>query len=375
MKRIPLFEAIATLVGAIIGAGVLGIPYVFNVAGFWTGTFVLIVVALALMIMKLMFGESALRTSGKHQLSGYAEIYLGKFAKALMSFSMIFGIYGSLLAYTIGQGEVISSITGASAFGSALFFFAIFSVLIFWGLGIVKRAELIMTSILIIVVVVIAFLATDNISLSNIGGFDITKIFIPYGVVLFACSGVSAVAQVRQELVRREKSLKTAIIWGSLIPPAIYFLFAVLVIGVSGKGVTEIATVGLGQALGPKMVLAANLFAFFAMATSFLASGLALKQVYQFDYKIPRLWAWLLTISAPLIIFFIGARDFVQVLNIVGAIGIGIVGTLIILIYFSARKKGKRKPEYKIPVWFGNISGLVIMIVFLLGIVYTIINL
>ncbi|MFH1890319.1 MAG: aromatic amino acid transport family protein [Candidatus Kuenenbacteria bacterium] len=375
MKKIPLLEAIATLVGAIIGAGVLGIPYVFNAAGFWTGTFILIIVAGALTIMKLLFGEASLRTFGKHQLSGYAEIYLGKFAKALMSFSMIFGIYGSLLAYTIGQGEVISSITGSSVFWSALFFFVIFSVLIFWGLNIIKRTELIMTSILILVVAAIAILTVDHINLSNVYGFDLSKVFIPYGVVLFACSGVSAVAQVRQGLVRREKSLKKAIIWGSLIPPIVYFLFAVLVIGVSGKGVTEVATVGLGQILGPKMVLAANIFAFFAMATSFLTSGLALKQVYQFDYKIPRFWAWLFTVSAPLALFLVGARDFVQVINIVGALGIGITGILIILIYFFARKNGKRKPEYKIPVWFGNIAGAIIFFVFAIGMIYTIIHL
>ena len=53
MRNIYLFESIATLVGTIIGAGILGIPYVFSQAGFWTGTVVLIVVA-------LVFGSSTI---------------------------------------------------------------------------------------------------------------------------------------------------------------------------------------------------------------------------------------------------------------------------------------------------------------------------
>ena len=38
-KKLLLWEAIATLVGTIIGAGILGIPYVIAKAGFWTGIF------------------------------------------------------------------------------------------------------------------------------------------------------------------------------------------------------------------------------------------------------------------------------------------------------------------------------------------------
>ena len=34
MKKVILFEAIATLIGTIIGAGILGIPFVFAQAGF-----------------------------------------------------------------------------------------------------------------------------------------------------------------------------------------------------------------------------------------------------------------------------------------------------------------------------------------------------
>ncbi|MBU4360651.1 hypothetical protein KKA66_02260, partial [Patescibacteria group bacterium] len=42
-KELPLLQATSTLIGTIIGAGILGIPFVFAKAGFWTGVVVLAV--------------------------------------------------------------------------------------------------------------------------------------------------------------------------------------------------------------------------------------------------------------------------------------------------------------------------------------------
>ena len=49
---------------------------------------------------------------------------------------------------------------------------------------------------------------------------------------------------------------------------------------------TEIATIGLGKVLGTYFNIFGNLFAIFAMATGFLALGVALKEMYEYDYNI-----------------------------------------------------------------------------------------
>ena len=64
----------------------------------------------ALLLVNLMAGEIVLRTKKQHQLTGYAEKYLGKWGKRLMMFSMAFSIYGALTAYLIGEGEVLKAI-------------------------------------------------------------------------------------------------------------------------------------------------------------------------------------------------------------------------------------------------------------------------
>ena len=93
MIRSKFWSALAVLVGTAIGAGYLGMPYVVSRSGFTAGVLCLVFVALIMMATKLYLGEISLRTKGNHQLTGYAERYLGKTGKILMFFAMIFGIY------------------------------------------------------------------------------------------------------------------------------------------------------------------------------------------------------------------------------------------------------------------------------------------
>ncbi len=373
-SKMVLLEAIATMVGTIVGAGILGIPYVFARAGFWTGSLVLLLVGAAMMLMKLLYGEMALRTRGDHQISGYAQIYLGKWAKYIVSVVLIASLYGSLLAYFIGEGEVIAALTGISAFTASLGFFVVFALFILIGIKLIKRMELVMSGFILIVVFIIYLLGFDHINLSNLSGFDWTKLIWPYGVLLFATSGLVAVPEVRLIVKKQEGLMKKAIIYGCLIPPILYFLFTALVLSITGNAVTEVASVALGQMLGWKMLLVANIFAFLTMATSFLTLGLALVETYQYDYRLNKYLAWGLTVSVPLIIFLLGARDFVKVISLVGALGIGINGIIYVATYFAARKKGKRKPEYALPVWLGYIGGAVIILMLIGGAVYTLVE-
>src|SRR5210317_1019409 len=92
-----------TLTGTIIGAGILGLPYVFARSGFLVGLFWLIILGGIITYLNLALGEITLRTKGRHQLSGYAKKYLGKKGERVARFTMIFGIYSSLLAYLVGQ--------------------------------------------------------------------------------------------------------------------------------------------------------------------------------------------------------------------------------------------------------------------------------
>jgi len=370
-RSIFLLEAIAVMVGAIIGAGILGLPYVFHQVGFWAGSLILLIVAGIMALMKLMYGEVTLRTKGNHQLLGYTKIYLGNVSKHLVSFLLVLHLNGALLAYFVGQGDVINAMTGLPVLWSSLFFYVLFSILLFIGLAIIKRMELLMSGIIILIVFIIGFLSIKHISLGNFTNFDLTNSFNTFGVLLFACSGSIAIPEIRLLLKRKEFLMRKAILFGVLIPPVVYFLFSFLVLSVTGANVTEIATVGLGEIIGPKMILVANLFAFFTMGTSFLTIGLALKETYQFDYKVAHFFSWLLAITVPLGLLFLIKNSFTYILGLVGGLAVAGEGIAMVLIYFKARKLGKRKPEYTIPAWLGNGAGVVLIVAFILSIGYT----
>ncbi len=372
-KEKSFLEAIATLVGLIIGAGVLGIPYVVAQAGFFTGLVVIIVLGLVILLINLYVGEISLRTKGKHQLPGYIEKYLGKKGKFFMFMSLLITVYGGLTSYLIGEGEAWSAILGVEPIYPLLIFFVIMAFLVFKGLNIIKRIELGLNCLVLGIILLIALLSAHSINTSNFTPFDVGKLFIPYGVILFALVGSAAIPDLREELKHNRKSLKKAIILGSLIPSFIYLLFTVVVVGVTGINSTEIATVGLGEMVGSYMVFFGNLMAVFTMATSFLILALALLWVYHLDYKMKRVWAWSLTLFIPLIIALSNVASFIQVLAVTGAFAGGIEGILIVLAHRQSKKKGDRKPEYSVPNYL--ILSIILIIVFASGMLYTLYSL
>lgn len=352
-KKLLLWEAVATLVGTVIGAGILGIPYVIAKAGFWTGIVNIIFLGIVTMFLYLYLGEVSLRTKGLHQLTGYAERYLGKAGKFLMAASMVFGIYGALVAYILGVGQAIAAILGGNPLIYSLIFFAIVGFIIYLGLKRVAESELYMLPLIIAVVVLISILSIKYLNIGNFTSFNFYNLFIPYGVVLFAFLGATAIPEMEMELIRNEKLMKKAIIIGIMIPIIVYILFAIFVVGVSGSLTTEVATIGLGEIMGGHMVLIGNIFAAITMATSFLALGLALQQMYNYDYKLNRNISWALTCFIPLGIALLGIATFAKALEISGILAGGLAGILIVLMAIKAKKLGDRKPEYTIPInWF-----------------------
>ena len=369
----PEAEAIGTLTGTVIGAGVLGIPYVVSQSGFLIGAIFILVLGFAILMTNLFIGEVVLRTSGNHQLTGYAEKYLGKTGKKLMTLTMIFGIYGALIAYIIGVGQSLSAVFGLTPLTFSLIFFALASTLVFIGLNLIKRVEVVFATVVLLIIAVIIFTGYNDINVTNLTTINLSNMFIPYGVILFAFLGAAAIPEMKEVLVKKRKLMKKSILIGSLIPLVAYFIFALIVVGVTGTKTTEIATIGLGRVLGQQMVLFGNLFAAFAMSTSFLTLSIALKEMFNYDYKLHKHLSWALTCFIPLILFLIGIKSFIKTISTTGAIAGGVEGILIISMFLVARKKGDRKPEYHLKK--SLIIALSLVLVYLGGIAYTVWNL
>ncbi len=381
-NNFAMWMAVATLVGVIVGAGVLGIPYVIAQSGFLLGFIIIVTIGLIFLALNLFMGEIILRTKGKHQLTGYMEKYLGKTGKAFMAFSMLFGIYGALVAYLIGEGQILHTIflpiVSIPPLYFTLAFFVLASLIIFKGMKTVGKSELYVLIIMLTIILLISFGALPFINLDYLTTFHPQNFLIPLGVIIFAFISSAALPEMAEVLGRHKahkKEFKRAIIIGSLIPIFIYSIFAFSIIGLVGldnfqllEPNERIATVALSFYTNATFALFANLFAMFAMLTSFLALGMGLVQMYTYDFHLPKSLALVLTLGLPLILALLNISTFFAVLAITGAIAGGIDGILIILAYWRAKKHGERKPEFEVSCpWY---LGYTIIGVFLFGMSY-----
>lgn len=374
--RNKLTIAVTTLVGTIVGAGILGIPYVVAKAGFLYGFFLMVLLGVAFLFLNLFAGEVVLRTKKQHQLTGYAEKYLGKWGKRAMAFSMIVAIYGALTAYLIGEGAALHSIFKAGfPLIYTLIFFAITFIIVYKGVKATGKAEMILIFLLLLVVILTGIFSYDKIDSANLSSFNPAYFFLPYGVVLFAFMASPAIPELQEVLGTEKKKMKKAIIIGSVIPIVLYIVFAFVVGGIIGLENFEllapnerIATVALSLYSQPILGVLANILAVLAMFTSFLTLGIALLEVYHYDYHISRRWALLLTFSVPLVIVLFNFTSFISVLGITGAVAGGLDGILIILMYGRAKKLGDRKPEYSLSKH--TIIRVALILMLALGILY-----
>jgi len=370
------FGAIATLVGCIIGAGILGIPYVVAKAGFITGLIDIVLIGIVIIIMHLYLGEIVLRTKGNHQLVGYAEKYLGKTGKNIMWFAMVFVTYGALLAYTIKEGDFFNALFntyfGGSPFTYSLIFLGLMAFLVYFELNVLEKSEILMVLILLGVIFLICLFALPYINVNNLISFNPSSFFLPYGVILFAFLGTVAVPEMKEELKENKAYLKKAIIIGCTIPLIVYALFAFTVVGVTGINTTDDAILGLGYTISYEMLVFGTLFGIMTMMSSFLILAFALKKMFGYDYNIDKFSSWFLTCSVPLVIFMLGVKSFIRTVGIAGSVSGGLMGILVVLMYIKAKKLGNRRPEYSIKK--SNIMSWILILLFVFGIIYELLS-
>jgi len=350
MKDKTSLLASATLIGTIIGAGIFGIPYVMIWGGVLTSLFYFLILGGVVLLIHLFFGEIVLRTNEKHRLVGYTEKYLGKRAKILVTFSVIFGTIGALLAYIILAGDFLKIIFPSfSSFQLSLIAWAVLSFFVFWGIKSIAWSELLMSFGFLVAIFLIFFFCLPKINLANFTLINKDFLFLPYGVLLFSLIGWNAVPEI-ELLLAKKVNLKKVIFFSMLFVLSFYFLFGFIIGGVSGKVTSQDALSGLSNFLGGKIMIFGGIFGLLAVATSFLILGNYLKNTLIFDYKFFRLSAFLVACFTPLILFLIGIREFIFVIALVGTFMALIDGTIICLVYQKAKKLGERVPEYTLNI-------------------------
>ncbi len=373
-RKLNLFGAVALMVSGTIGAGVLGIPYAVAKVGLGVGLLYIIGIGILMTGLNLLLGEVVIRTKQKFQLSGLANRYLGKVGEWVMTFIVYSALFGILVVYIIGEGETLSTLFGSTPLVWSLVFFFVASIIIMRGIRTIKTVELFLTLGILAIIVLIAVFSTPHISFDHLSYSNLAYLLFPYGVVLFAFHGTTAVPEAHAVLVNKNALFKKSLIIAGIVTTLSYCLFAIAVVGVTGAETTEIATIGLGNKLGSIMFVLGNVFAALAMGTSFIMAGLALRDSFNWDFHVNKRVSNLIVLGVPLIIFLFGIREFIKAIDFVGGVLGSLEMLLIIAIYWRAKQTGDVSPgKYKLHHTVLLVALLIIALTF--GAVYSIIKL
>lgn len=349
MKQNNFLPALATMVGTVIGAGFLGIPYVVGKAGLIPGVVWLLILSGFMLLVNLYLGEVILRTKGEHQLTGYAKLYTGKIGKLIMFFSMVFGIFSALVAYMIGEGRSLSYLLFGHFDYSLVFsilFWVFLSYLTFIGIRALKNYEKISMFIVLFLFVLIILFFMGRVRVENLNYVDTKYLFLPFGVILFSLLGFSALPEVERILKGQEKLWKKVLLYAALIPFIAYLVFMFVTVGSFGPTINEVATLSLGRFF--------TFLGVMTMFTAYFALSMAIQDMFRFDFYYNKKEAWVISSIIPLLLFFIvrltGYESFAAILGISGIVAGGTSGILALVMNIRAKKLGDKKPEYKIPI-------------------------
>lgn len=368
-------HATTAIVGTMVGVGIFGVPFVFAKAGFGIGLAWLIGIGAVVTLFYLMTAELILRTEGDHQLVGYAERWLGSWARRVVVFTSMLGIYGALLAYTIVISQFLHNVlshflTLDPQLYSILFTLALAPILLF-RLRTVAFVEQAMTLLFIGIISVVLVTGIWHVEPSNFTYVIRYYWFLPYGVLLFAFSAQTSIPIARRLLRGDERRLSTAIITAVSLTALLYAVFAVVVVGISGMATSPDALAGLFDSLGLPVIVLGSLFGILTISTSYLMLGTALVEIFHLDYKRRLFPAWLLTVVPPLLFYVSGFRNFIDVIGTVGAIALGAQALVFIAAYLRRERITERVPEIQLHlpvfVWY------MLMVAFATGIVYSLI--
>jgi len=358
-----VLEAIAVLIGTIIGAGVFTLPYVAVHSGLVTTLIWLIIVSFIIIYLHLCFGEIVLRTKQDFRLPGYVGHYLNSSAKKFILLITFFTFSFSLLIYLLLGSQflrvILNSIWANFSFPQGvlvIFLWLLLSSAILSKSQRLSKINFYLSFALLFLFFIVAIFAFPNFKTENINLFNFTNHWgwlIPYGVLFFALNGMVAIPEASKVLETKgedKKKLKKVIIIGTLIPAFCYLVFILAVTGASGSLTSIEAVQGLKGILGNGIILLGAILGFLAVSTSYLIFASYIKNSFINDFKWSRFISYFLVVVGPLLLFCLNLENLVKLISFMGGMLGGFEGVMLIFVLKKAKQQGEIEPPFQVPL-------------------------
>lgn len=373
VTKLTLYEAVAIIVGANVGSGILGLAYSSRLAGWPILVLWLAVAGLFTTFSMLYVAESALRTKKPLQLPGLAEKYVGKVGSVLIFISVCANSIGCMVAYTTGSGNILCTLLGLPNWAGSLLFTVPCVLVVWFGLKATGLWEKFMSTGMVVLlgIIVIASFLSGKADVSRAVYANWTYAVPLLSSAIFCYIAQYAVPELARGMRHTPKKLQVAIILGMFITGVLLAVVPLAVLSLTGaEEVTQVATLAWGQALGTWALYTANIFALCAMMTSYWAVGGSMLTNIVDMFKLKdekdtktRLIAIACTVLPPFILAYAGLVSFVDAIGWAGTFGGVIMSIVPVLMLNNARKKGDIEPEWKCG-WYAHpaVQGMIIVI-------------
>ena len=373
VTKLTLYEAVAIIVGANVGSGILGLAYSSRLAGWPILVLWLAVAGLFTTFSMLYVAESALRTKKPLQLPGLAEKYVGKVGSVLIFISVCANSIGCMVAYTTGSGNILCTLLGLPNWAGSLLFTVPCVLVVWFGLKATGLWEKFMSTGMVVLlgIIVIASFLSGKADVSRAVYANWTYAVPLLSSAIFCYIAQYAVPELARGMRHTPKKLPVAIILGMFITGVLLAVVPLAVLSLTGaEEVTQVATLAWGQALGTWALYTANIFALCAMMTSYWAVGGSMLTNIVDMFKLKdekdtktRLIAMACTVLPPFILAYAGLVSFVDAIGWAGTFGGVIMSIVPVLMLNNARKKGDIEPEWKCG-WYAHpaVQGMIIVI-------------
>lgn len=328
------------LSGTIIGAGIFSLPYVFSKLGLVTGFFYLIVFTLVYFAIHLMYAEVVQTKPGEHQFFYFARMFLPKNIAGLAAFVVLGELIFVLTVYLILAPTFTTLIFGRGGIAALLIFWFLGSLFMFVRLSWLGLAEILGTLAIFAIVVFIFLLGLSHpLAIPKFQAMSWPIFFLPFGPLLFSLSGRPAISKVVEEhrkmgLQKINFPLKKVILWGTAIPTVVYFVFVIGILklnpNISPEGLNSLSL------LSPAVLALLGVLGLITFWTSYFIIGINVKDILKIDLKFP---VWLsvgIALFAPLILYFAGFQNFLEVISLTGSVFLALDGIFVIAMWRKA---------------------------------------
>lgn len=319
---------------ATFGAGVFALPAVFADAGWALSIGYLVLLSLLIVVSHILFLEVLSREDEKQHLVGLARRLWGQWGYFLALVVVLGGLFLGLVVYLILAGHMVAFFFPSLGWGVSTFLFWILvsALLFFEGkqlVGIELWGTLIKAALVLIVFVI--GMSVAGVPIISATPLTIEKFFLPFGPILFALAGWSAVDAIHE--FKKKQSGRGMIAGLTLGTFGVAGLYALFVRGIFGSTpmITPDTLSGFSGGLGFEVVLL-GVLGLTAIGTVYLTIARETTRTLTDDVHLSRKVAQGTVIIAPLILIIAGLSNLSSALSLTGGVAVSAQYLLIVAI-------------------------------------------